>query len=231
MKIGLLSMAAIILGFSVLTSSVSAARDTTVPVRPNRVKEVNEKRADTKRPALQKKGTIVGGKVTANDGSTLTVDKEGSMYTVLTGDFGNRCITRVAPRYFGKVSVSDIKVGHVINVFGKFQEGSELTIQACLIRDRSIVRRKGAVIGEVTAITDTGWVIKRVGSDESMTIQVAGGAVYVDRREKTITYGDILVGHKIRVKGIVDRDNKTVVEVKHVKDFSIPVPSPTAVVE
>jgi hypothetical protein len=175
------------------------------------------------------------GKITAISGTTLTVEKDGKSYTVLTGTF-DTCTTAFKRRFWGNSSLSEYTVGDMVNVVGKFQDEGKTTIEACVIRDISIQKRFGVFVGEVISLTTDGWVMKTVSNKrDNQTVTVSSSTKFVNRKEEGIVKADIQVGHKVRIKGLWNRLNNTVTEVTHVKDFSLPIklsitPTPTVMV-
>ena len=185
------------------------------------------------------KTSVVNGVLTAITGTTLTVESNGKSYTVLTGTF-DTCTTKIKRFYWGTSDLSEYTVGDKLNIYGTWQDEGKTTIEACVIRDRSIQKRFGVFVGEVLSLTNTGWVMKPVGVKRSnQTITVTGSTKYTNRREQAITQADIKVGHRVKVKGMWNRVNNTVTEVTKVKDYSLPArvtgtvtptPTPTPVV-
>jgi Domain of unknown function (DUF5666) len=164
------------------------------------------------------RAAIASGKVTAIDGATLTIEKDGKSLTILTDDK-----TQFRRRFWGNGSLSDIAVGHMVNVVGQWTDEAKTTIQARLVRDVSIQKRYGVFFGVVQSLTSNGWVMTTVsGKRENQTVTILSSTKLVNRKEETITQADIVVGHRVRVKGLWDRTNNTVTDVTHVKDFSLP---------
>lgn len=163
--------------------------------------------------------------VTAKDGTTLTCTRDEKTYTVLTDDK-----TQFRRRFWGKSSLDEILVNHVINVIGQWEDDAHTTVRARLVRDTSIQRRFGVFFGKVTSLLANGWVMTTVsGRRADQTVTVSSETKFVNRRGETITQADVQVGHRVRVKGLWDNVNNTITEVKHVKDFSLP-PIPTVTV-
>ncbi len=195
--------------------------------------EIREKAGS--RPGLLKdflkrgRAAIGSGEVTAKSGTTLTVEKDGKSYTVLTDSQ-----TQFRKRFWGKSSLDEILVGHTVNVIGIWTDDAHTTIQAKVVRDVSLQRRFGVFIGMVQSLTSNGWVMTTLSEKrENQTVTISGSTKLVNRREQPITQADILVGHRVRVKGMWDRSTNTVTEVIHVKDFSLPpqaagTPAPTS---
>ena len=66
---------------------------------------------------------IAKGKVTAKDGTTLTIEKDGKTLTVLTDDK-----TQFRRLFWGKSSLDEIRVNDEINVFGNWTDETKTTI-------------------------------------------------------------------------------------------------------
>jgi len=189
--------------------------------------DINEK-ASTRPGLLQRiagklgKAAIINGTISAKAGTTLTVTKDGKTYTVQTDSK-----TQFRRRFWGKGSLDELQVGHLVNVHGKWTDDSQTTIAARLIRDLSIQKRYGVFFGTVTAVSSNGWVMETIRR-ENQTVTVSTSTRFVNRRGESISQSDIAVGHKVRVRGLWDRQANTVTEVTHVKDFSLPpIPTPS----
>jgi hypothetical protein len=170
---------------------------------------------------VEKRATIGQGKVIAKEGTTLTVTKESKTYTVLTD-----ANTRFVKKFWGKSSLEEISLNDMVNVIGRWNNEAKTEIQAVLIRNFSIQKRHGVFFGEVKSVSGSGFVLTAVKrGDQTVTVEIA--TKLVNRKMQKISLSDIQVGHKVRVKGVWDSVNKTITEVKQVKDFSIPlIPSP-----
>lgn len=160
---------------------------------------------------------IIGGEITANSGSSLTVTKDGKTYTVNTT--ANTVLKR---RYWGNAKLSEMVNGDKVNVWGKFTDTTKLTIDARMIRDLSIMKRFGVFVGTVKTVNGNTLTIDTVNRG-TQTVTVSSLTKFTNRKEVSINQSDIVVGHRIRVKGMWDEANKTITEVTHVKDFTLPV--------
>lgn len=195
------------------------------------VEELREKAGS--RPGLLRefltkgKAAIGSGTLSAINGTTLTVTtNDGKVITVLTDDK-----TQFRRRFWGKGSLSEMKAGDTVNVIGVWTDDTKTTIQARLVRDTSIQKRFGVFLGDVQSVTTDGFVIKTIARG-MLTVTTTSSTKFVDRKEGAITKADVLVGHRVRVKGLWDKNGNTLTEVTHVKDFSLPVkptetPTPT----
>lgn len=173
---------------------------------------------------LGKRAAILSGEIKTISGTTLVVTKDGTDYTILTDDK-----TKFRRRFWGKSTLSEFAVGNLVNVIGKWNNEEKTEINANLIRNLSIQKRFGVFFGTIKSITDTGFVMTTAKRGEE-TVTLASGTKLVNRKMEVIGKSDILVDHRVRVKGLWDSDNHTITEVTQVKDFNLPVivkPSPS----
>lgn len=181
----------------------------------------NENKTGTKEAGLLqrvfgKRAVLGSAKVTAINDTTLTVQQGDKTYTVLTSSD-----TKYRRKFWGESSFSEIAVNNTINVVGKWNNEAKTEINALWIRNLSIQKRFGVFFGEVKSLPGGSFVMSTAKrEDQTVTI---GSAKLVNRKEEMITPGDIIVGHKVRVKGMWDSVNHTITEVKQIKDFSLPV--------
>jgi len=164
-----------------------------------------------------KRSAIGSGKVIAIDGSTLTITKDDKTYTVLTDTK-----TKFRRRFWGNSSLEEIIVNNIIDVIGRWQNEERTQIQAILIRNLSVQKRYGVFFGVVTSVNDKGFVME-TAKREDQAVTVSTDTKLVDRTMKDMTLNQILVGHRVRVKGTWDSSNSTITGVTQVKDFSVPV--------
>ena len=167
---------------------------------------------------FNKKGRAAIGRatLTAKNGTTLTVTSEdGKTYTVNTDSN-----TQFRRRFWGKSSFDEMNTGDIIAIIGQWTDDAHTTIQAKLVRDTSIQKRFGVFFGTVTSVTSTGWVMNTINRG-SQTVTVVSSTKIVNRKGDTLTQTQVLVGHKIRVRGLWDNKANTVTEVKEVKDFTL----------
>ncbi len=146
-----------------------------------------------------------------NDGKTYQINI--SKTTNLVREFG------------GKSSLTEFSVGDKIMVFGKFTDSSKTTIDANTIRNISIQKRWGAFFGKVTTINSDNFVMTTI--ERGTQTVYFGTAKFVNRKEVSIIYGDVKIGDRVRVKGVWDKTLNKINEVMQVKDFSLPIITPT----
>ena len=164
----------------------------------------------------------VVGKITEIGENYLKVsdNKDGKVYQVNISEK-----TQLRRRFWGKSSLKEFAVGDEVNVIGRFLDEEKITIDAVLIRNHSIQRRWGVFFGKVLLNEGNVLTIETINRGE-LKVYVGNTVKLVNRRGETIGLGDIQVGHRIRVKGVWDRDLKEIRETEEIKDFSLP-PLPT----
>ncbi len=167
---------------------------------------------------------LTNASVTAISGTTLTVSKEGKSYTINTDTK-----TQFRRRFWGKSSISEISTGDEVNILGKWANEEKNTITARLVRDLSIQKRTGVFIGQIQEKTDSGFTMQTVNRGVQ-TVTVTKNTKYQNRMGRSITFADLSVNDRVKVKGLWDNKSNTITEVVYVKDFSIPAkttPIPT----
>lgn len=176
---------------------------------------------------LQKKlrwAARVKGIVESIGENQLTVRSvDGKVYTVNISDK-----TKLVRRFGGKSSLNEFSVGDEVNVIGKFTDENQTTIEAVLIRNLSLQKRWGAFLGTVKEKGSDNFVMETINRG-SQTVYFSG-AKLVNRRQEPIVYNDIQVGHRVRVKGVWDRELNKISPTDEVKDFNLP-PLPTKAAE
>lgn len=153
------------------------------------------------------------------NGNTLTVTKDGVANSVLVDNN-----TRLRRRFWGKATLEEMSVGDLVNVLGKWTDEAKSTIQARLVRDTSIQKKYGVFFGTVTSLSP--FIMDTHRGAQTVTFSTA--SKFVNRKGETMGQVEILVGHRVRVRGLWDSKLNTITEVAQVKDYSLPVkPSPT----
>jgi hypothetical protein len=149
-------------------------------------------------------------------GNSLTiVTKDNKTYTINIVS-----TTRLLRNFGGKSDVKEFSVGDELNVVGKFTDETQTTIEARVIRNKSIQIRHGAFFGTVTAKNSDNFVIE--SKERGNQTVYYTGAKFVMRNEATMTVNDLQVGDRVRVKGLWNKKLNKITEVKEVKDFTLP---------
>jgi hypothetical protein len=162
----------------------------------------------------------VKGKITIIGENIFTITGDDGTFQVNITDK-----TKLLRKFGGKSSFGEFSVGDELMVFGKFTDETKSIIDAKTIKNNSIQKRFGAFFGKVTTKNTDNFVIET----EERGIQTVyfGNAKFVQRNETVMIYADLKVGDRVRVKGVWDKTLSKITEVIQIKDFSIPVFTPT----
>lgn len=197
------------LAFLVSGPSSYAIEATSAGTRPGLLQRVFDKNGRV---------AIGSGTVKSKSGSVLIVtDKDGADHTVNTDSK-----THFRRRFWGGGSFDEIQVGDTVNVIGRWADDSHVAVKAVSIRDLSIQKRFGVFFGNVTSLTSNGWVMTTIQKGDQ-TVTVTSSTKFINRKGDVISQSDVKVGDKVRVRGLWDKTNSTITEIKEVKDFSVPV--------
>lgn len=162
-------------------------------------------------------GARITGEIKSIDDKLLVITSNDKDYEVTITDK-----TQLRRRFWGKAELSEFSVGNKVNVIGKWTDDAKTKIEAKLIRNLSIQKRWGVFFGDIISKTSNSFIIKTISRGEE-TVYPSSSTKYINRTEKTMTFQDIAIGHRVRIKGVWDRDLKKITEIDEVKDFSIPV--------
>lgn len=165
---------------------------------------------------FNKHAVVRGATLVSKNGTTLTISKDSKTLTVLTD-----AQTLLRRRFWGKATLEEMQINDELNVVGTWTDQTKTSIKARLVRDLSIQKRNGVFFGTVSSLSSSGWVMQTVNRG-NQTVTVSTLTKFINRKEQTISQADIVVGHRVRVKGLWDNKNKTITEVVQVKDFSLP---------
>lgn len=168
-------------------------------------------------------GRLFNATVTGISGSTITVTDNGKIYTVLTDSS-----TIFRRHFWGKSSLSEIKMNDKVNVWGKYTDSTKTSIQAHMIRDLSIMKRFGVFFGTINTVNGSTITLNTLNRG-AQTVSYDSNTKCVQRNMQPMNCTDIQAGQKIRVRGMWDAVNKTISEVSQIKNFSVPIhPSVTS---
>ena len=158
----------------------------------------------------------ISGTIASISGNVLTLTtNDGKTYTVnITSE------TKLKRKFWGNATLVEFAVGHSVNVVGKWTDETKITIDARVIRDSSIQKRWGAFFGKVTAKNSNNFVIETI-SRGSQTVYFGSTTKFFKINMEAMTYDELLVGNRVRVKGVWDNLQNKIIEVEQVKDFSL----------
>jgi len=187
----------------------------------NEVREQNKGLLDQIKNQVKEKlqalryNTRVTGKITEIGENYIKVsdNNDGKVYQVNITEK-----TQLRRHFWGKSSLAEFSVGDEVNVIGRYNNEEKTTIDAILIRNKSIQKRWGVFFGEVKAKNSDNFVIKTINRGE-LTVYF-GSAKFVDNSGNESNYNNISVGARVRVKGVWDKDLKKLIEVDEVKIFN-----------
>ncbi len=197
-----------------------------VELRQDIKKDMREDAKDASKPGILSRFfnrgnrvTVINGKLTAKNSTTLTVEKDGTSYTVNTDSN-----TQFRRKFWGKSSLDELAVGNMVNVIGHWTDDAHTAVLANQVRNLSIQKRFGIFFGVVKSISANGWVMSTISQKRTdQTVTVSSSTKFTNRKEETIAQSDVSVGARVRVRGLWDSSANTVTEVTAVKDFSLPI--------
>lgn len=119
-------------------------------------------------------------------------------------------------------------VGDIVTARGTWQEAEKVILETRVLRDLSLQKRNGTFWGKVKSLEATGKsFVLDTNKRGDQTVFVTDSTEIFDRRQRVLGFADLAVGHRVRVTGVWDSTQKTIEEVKSIKDWSIG-PNPTA---
>lgn len=219
-------MLAVLLGMLLLTSpvlAVDASREGEIrrTVKEEVKRELKEERKEATKGAKEaiknRVARVSGATVTAVSADSLTISKDGTSATVDV-----LATTKLRRKFWGNATISEFSVSDVVDVLGMWTDETHTTINANLIRNRSVQKRHGVFVGTVTSLSSSGWVMNTFNRGPQ-TVTVLETTKFGDRTGKMLTQTDVAVGHMVRVRGLWNSKMSTITEVTAVKDYSLPV--------
>ncbi len=158
----------------------------------------------------------IQGKISANDGSSLTITtvKNKSINVAIDG------ATKLYQKFFGKTAVSDMQKGDKVLVRGKWTDQNRTAIDAKVVMDMSIQKRHAVFHGTVQSLTSEGFVLQSRGRGQQ-TVTITSSTKLFNKERSSITENDIAVGNKVVVAGVWDRTNKTIEDATSIRDLSL----------
>lgn len=164
---------------------------------------------------------IMNAQVSAVSQDSLTVEKDGKAYTV---NISSK--TKLRRHFWGKADFGDFAAGQMVNIIGTWGDKEKTTINARLIRNLSIMARRGVFIGEVKSMEESSFVLSTQNRGD-LDVTVDSGTKIENRMGDEISFAEVLVGHRARVKGLWNKTDAKIGDVTQIKDFSLPIVTPT----
>jgi len=203
----------------IIAPSVFAIEPLVIPPRKEAIQERKDNLSEIKDIIKTKAVLLNVAVVSKSTDSFIVKGEDGKEYTVKVDSS-----TQWRRKFWGKSDLTETNQNDILNIHGKWNNVEMTEVQARMIRNISIQKRHGVFFGTVKSVTLDKLVITTAKRGEQ-TVTIAGSVV--DRKQMTISANIILVGHRIRVKGLWDSKNKTITEVTQTKDFDLPA-KPTA---
>lgn len=153
--------------------------------------------------------------ITAIGSSSITVTSNSKTYTV-----NITSTTNLRRHYFGRATLTEFSVNDLVDIVGLYTDDTGTTVNARLIRNVSIMKRRGVFFGTVSAKTDT--TITLASKERGIqTVTVSSNTRYLNQKGTATTIATINIGDTIRVNGLWDKANNTITEITTIKDFSL----------
>lgn len=113
--------------------------------------------------------------------------------------------------------------GDILSVRGKWLDEEKTTLEARVIRNLSIQKRKGTFWGTIKKIEADGKTFTLTSANRGdQTVVTDASTKFIDRSAKPITSADLKEGHRVRVSGLWDNKLNKITEVSRIKDWSLP---------
>ena len=154
----------------------------------------------------------VKGKITVIGSNNFSLSGEDGTFQVT---IMNKTV--ILRKFGGKSSLSEYSVGDEVVVFGKFTDDTKLIIDAKTVKNNSIQKRFGAFFGKVTVKNTDNFVMET--AERGIQTVYFGTTKFINIKEINISYGDIKIGDRVRVKGVWDKTLNEIREVSQIKIF------------
>lgn len=159
-------------------------------------------------------GKLINTVLTSIDGSNLTVTLGGKTYTITTS--GKTDFRRL---YWGKSALSEMSVNDKLNISGKFTDSTRTVMAATWVRDLSIMKRFGVFSGKITTLNTDNFVFN-ADKRGTQIVMFDQNTKFTNKTNKTISYSNLQVGDRVKVKGEWDKTLNKITQVTLVKDGS-----------
>lgn len=213
----LVTSSMLVMAFGWMPTQVMAVGKVVRPIKQELKMEKKEMKEEIKTMRKEWGQAIMNGKIEGISGSVLTVSKEGKTYTINTDDK-----TLYTRKFGGKASLGEFTTGDMVNVRGSFTDQAKTTVLAKYIRDISIQKRWGSFEGTVKSGSNLSWVVTTKNRGD-LNVTLDANTKLTDRKGKTITGAEVVVGNKVVVSGVWNTVGNTLTQVTKLRDISLPV--------
>jgi plastocyanin len=191
-----------------LMLAVAVALVVALPVLANDTNTNTNVNTNTSTPPVFRQHSIYLYKttLTAISGNTLTVTAKSKTYTVNVTDK-----TKLLRNFGSKSNLAEFSVGNILQISGRLT--SETTIDAKIIRNTSIQKRRGTFTGLIDSVdTTTQKFVLKPNSRTTVTVSVTSDTK-ITQKGVVKTFTDLVVGTKVTASGMWDKSNSTLTEV------------------
>lgn len=190
----------------------------------NEIREKNQGVFDQIKNQIKEKLNLnakIEGVIESIENNSLMIkNNKGDSYKVEITDN-----TKLIRRFGAKSSLNEFRSGDQVIVFGKYTSDDKKTVEARLVRNLSIQKRWGVFFGEVISQSDTSFVIKTINRGE-LTVYFNNQTKFLSHDKQSISFKDLKVNDRVRIKGVWDKDLKELREVDEVRVFPKPSITP-----
>jgi len=143
------------------------------------------------------------------DGQTLTVLYKNKTYTILVTDK-----TKLLRNFGSKSNLKEFGVGSILQIYGRRENNT--IIEAQLIRNKSIQKRKGTLVGNIVSLdTATQKFVIKSSNRTNITVTV-DATTKILQQNTAKSFSDLVLGVKVVATGMWDKSNSTLTEVSKV---------------
>lgn len=146
----------------------------------------------------------------------LTITKDDKTYTVKVTEK-----TNLLRKFGGKSDLAEFSKGDILSVRGKWTDEAKTVLEARVIRNLSIQKRKGTFWGTIKSKADNTFVLAAAKRGDQ-TVYLSGDTKIVNRMNVTVTFADLKLGDRVRVSGLWDNKLNKITEVTRIKDWTTP---------
>ena len=195
-------------------------------IRKNVREEIKVQVTERNESLMERVKNFVKKRVRFNARITGEITSIGENSLTVTGDDDKSYVlnvnseTKLVRRFGGLSTISEFNVGNKVNAFGVFTSEDETTVDAKLIRNLSIQKKWGVFFGIIKSKDDTSFTLE--SSNKGTQTVYVEEAELKNREEKEITYTELKINDRVRVKGMWDRSSNEITDVDEVKNFSVP---------
>lgn len=162
------------------------------------------------------------------EGTISSISTSSFDLKITTGDLSGKTITvnlnptaKIVRKFGGISSLAEYQINDEIQVAGKWSDDTKTSLNANLLRNKSIQKRYGTFFGTLKSLGENTFVFESVKRGDQ-TVTITSSTKIVNRKMQTLAFSDLKAGQRIRVKGLWNNKNNTITDVSQIKNFSLP---------